>query len=1089
MAFVHLNVKSKASMLHGSSDLSELIKKAEELGQDSVALTDYSNVFNSIQFYREAEKANIKPILGVDVKFCPDLTEAKEQKLRHSTHLTLLAENQAGWQHINRIISESYRPENFFYSPRVDFALLEKYKEGVIVLTGSSFDGTISSCLHDRRDEFGNVSTKATIFKAEALVRKLQKIFDSEHLYLEVQDNGHDDQQVINERLRSIGKKYGLKTVATNNVHYVDSADAESHSTLLSMNKNKFLRATNTPFCEEEYYLKSEDDMLELDITQEEIDLTEEIASRCNVYIDLDQHRLPSYRFVPDGTNAKDYLSSLVQEGFQKLGLNGQDYKDRIDRELKDINDMGFADYFLIVNDVIGWCHKNKILVGSGRGSVGGSLVAYCLRITDIDPLRYGLIWERFLNKGRGGLPDVDSDVPRSKRKEVLNYIKERFGHENVAQICNLNGLQAKAILKEVFNVYGMDFEEANKITALIPAKNEEHVDIHLPEALEKVPELREYEKKYKPWFSIAKSLEGCYKTTGIHAAGIVISDLPFSQSPYPLIKSKDGDMIFGLDMNSVDALHLLKLDILGLSTLDDIQSTIDLVKKRRGITIDRSKIPLDDKKTYDMLGQGFTIGVFQLEKQLGKIWSKGLKPTNIEELADVISIIRPGPLDTGMGDNYKKSKIDGEESLYLHESLRDILKNTHGSLLYQEQVIEICKKLAGMSLVDADKVRKAMGKKKPEEMRKWKQVFVDGCQANLIDPNIGEQIWEYIEKFAGYGFNKSHAVGYALMAYEIAYLKANYTIELLCAKLENSNGDFEKVKNYIYDAKLFGIEVQPPNASVGNNSFEIVDDKTIVFGLRTLKGVGVAAIKDLAKVIENSNNFDEFIWTLSNTKTKINSGVVTALIKGGAFDYIGEQRVALLSKYELLNALSDKELEYVQAFNNGQDWVTNLRTLSDESLSISLKEKNGMKIPSTPRREKLRQALVDYDSTEIFDSKSEKCQWEQFYLGISITGSESDMFTAKNKCVELYKHGYKNMKFDIAVCLDEVRKIFTKTKGEPMAFVHCHDNTYGLDSVVVFPDQFAKYERLLEKDNVVRLLGYINDRSSYVVNKIERLR
>lgn len=1367
MNFTHLNTHSKASMLYGSADIREIVDRAKELKQPAIALTDYSNVFNAINFYKEATSAGVKPILGVDILFCEDAEQLKIQRVRQAYHLILLAENEQGWHNITRLISRAHDEDHFFYSPRIDFKLLEQYSEGVICLTGGSLDGVISYYLYDKTGDDGEVRDSAAIFKAEGLVRRFMKIFDADHFFLEVQNNGVPEQKDINGRLRTIAKKYGLRTVASNNVHYVLPSDAEAHKTLLEMTENKFSRATYSNFTPEEYYLKTREEMEVQDFSKEELDLTCEIANRCNVKIDVKKRRLPKYQFVPNGETSMSYLRKIATQGLSNLKLVGgngvETYEERLERELKDIEDMGFADYFLIVHDVVSWVLKQGILIGRGRGSAGGSLVSYSLGITQIDPLKYGLIWERFLNKGRGGLPDIDTDLPRSRRQEVLEYVRERFGVKNVAQLVTLGGLQAKAVLKEVFRVYNMPFDEANKITALVPAKNDEHVPISLQEALDTVPELKAYYDMYIPWFKIALALEGCYKSTGIHASAVVISDVPFEESSYPLIRAKDGDLIFGWDMNTVDSLSLLKLDILGLTTLDDIQVTMELVKERRGIQLSRESMPLDDPATWAMLAQGFTIGIFQIEKQLGRTWSKNLQPMNIDELSDLISIIRPGPMECLSGDtrilvhtwvgkngkkhyeyktieqlyddytkvrtknygrcaggppqlnicsineqdhsiirnkilkvvksgvkdvydliltvdgtntraqrkdlhikaslghkfltipndgikpvwkelkniqigdyvcvvkkgntnkkknrhaqgwrnfrdiaaqNYKKEcifcdwneasldvnhlfgsrytnnnpsnlcfmcpnhhreytdgfssvediveareecklpntndlmyyrvwdinkvsreqtydiamsapyhnfiagdfvvhnsgmhtsyrsvKMKGEDAVYIHPSLEAIMGRTYSALLYQEQVIEICRQLAGMSLIDADNVRKAMGKKKPEEMKKWLEVFINGCTANNIDLLTAQEIWGYIEKFAGYGFNKSHGVGYALLAYETAYLKANYTTEFLCAKLRHAESHpdkFEQMSALVYDAKLFNIEVVPPRISVGNKDFAVVNDTHIAFGLSALKGVGKNAVSELSKIVKTNKTFDEILWAVVSGSTKISSAVMTALIRGGAFDDQEEHRVEAEARFKLLENMTTIELETIKTLGVHQDgkpdWIRIVRALSDEEKSIAIKEKYKVKIPNIRRRASLREALQEFDGRELFDTKAQRIAWEQFYLGISLSGSEADIYNARDKCVDLVKNSFPDMSFEIAVCIDLVRQITTK-KGDPMAFLTARDNTYQMDNIVVFPRVFEQSKKLLEEGSVVKVRGKVDDRGSLIANTVERLR
>src|SRR5689334_12404679 len=481
MNFTHLSVHSKASMLYGSANVKDIIKRVKELGQNAVAITDYANLCNAIEFYKQAKAAGIKPILGADILFCEDAEQLRIQKVRQVSHMILLAENDTGWKNLTRIVSEANGEDNYYYNPRVDFKLLEKYKEGVICLTGGSLDGVIAKHLYDKPTEDGQDVESAAIFKAEGLVRRFLKIFDKDHFYLEVQSTGIQAQEQVNARLRAMALKYGLKTVATGNVHYVNQHDAESHRTLLQMSENSYMKSTHTDFSHEEYYIKSREQLLEAGLQEAELDVTNDIANRCLVEIDTNKRRLPKYAFIPSGKTANEYLVELANDGLSripKVAGTEEDYQDRLNRELADIQDMGFSDYFLIVHDVVSWVRSKEILLGRGRGSAGGSLVSYCLGITEIDPLQYGLIWERFLNKGRGGLPDIDTDVPRSKRQKVLEYIRTRFGAGNVAQLVTFNGLQARAVLKEVFRVYGMPFDEANKITALVPMKNDEHVAI-----------------------------------------------------------------------------------------------------------------------------------------------------------------------------------------------------------------------------------------------------------------------------------------------------------------------------------------------------------------------------------------------------------------------------------------------------------------------------------------------------------------------------------------------------------------------------------------------------------------------------------
>jgi DNA polymerase-3 subunit alpha len=984
----------------------------------------------------------------------------------------------------------------------VDFAMLEGRSEGVIALVGG-VEGVVSYYLYDKRTSDGSVMDRKAPFKAAALLRRLKTIFDDDHVFLDVQSTGQYYEEEMNQGMRDLAKQYGLTTVATTNVHYASPSDAEAHRTLFSMT-SEYGRSTPVDFTTEQFFIASRDAMESKGLLQEELDATLAIADRCNVEIDLDKRRLPKYKFIPEGRTAMEHLVELCRVGYLERGLGGKEsptdesYAHRMNRELADIDEMGFADYFLIVHDVVSWCESQDMLLGYGRGSAGGSLVSYVLGITKMDPMEYGLIWERFLNKGRGGLPDIDTDVPQSRRQEVLAYIRERFGAGNVAQIVTYGGMKARSVLKEVFRVYGVDFDTANAITALVPAKNNDHAQPTLDEALEMVPALREYEKKYKAWFTIARALEGCYKSIGIHAAGVVISDVPFEESSYPLCRSASGDtQLFAWDMNTVDTLSLLKLDILGLTNLDDIQIARDIVERRGGDRISRETMPLDDQETFGILARGLNIGVFQVEKSLGKNWSKLLQPGSIDEISDLVSLIRPGPLDSGMATQYKEVKNGEADPSYIHEKLEPILGPTKSACLYQEQVIYICQQLAGMNSVDADMVRKAMGKKKPEEMAKWREVFLKGCaDFSQMEEETSDEIWSFIVTFAGYGFNKSHGVGYGLLTYETAFMKAHHPTEFLCAKMRHA-ADAEEIKLLVYDAKLFDIDVVPPRVSAGNEKFDVVADTQISFGLTGLRGVGAAAIKSVVGLTEIAGDpcpeaFEALLWALFSDTHKVNSGVVKALILSGAFDDFGVQRVRAIAQYNLLAGMTPKQRDklwnlYTEQ-QSGYDWIRVLRGAVDEDKFEAIKERFGVLLANVAQRKKIRALLATYDAADPLDRLSDKIRWEKQYLGLGLSGSLADGFRVRNQCRDIIRDGYDGMPVEIAVEIDDFREILTRKKRQPMAFVTASDSTYQLDSIVVFPNLFERYGNLIEAGSILKIIGKLDERGSLLANSLHRL-
>jgi DNA polymerase-3 subunit alpha len=666
----------------------------------------------------------------------------------------------------------------------------------------------------------------------------------------------------------------------------------------------------------------------------------------------------------------------------------------------------------------------------------------------------------------------------------VLAYIKDRFGHDNVAQIVTFSGLKAKAILKDLFNLYGVAFEDANYITSLIPAKNEDHTDITIQDALDKVPELRIMETKYKGIFSIAKNLEGCYKTTGVHAAGVVISDVPFDESSYPLARDKSGEPLFGWDMDDVDNLHLLKLDILGLSTLDDIQITRDLIKKNKGVKTSRETMPLNDPVTFSLFEQGLMTGVFQVEKQLGKTWSKAIKPQTVTEISDVVSLIRPATLDSGTAEQYRKVKNKEADFKPVHDLLAHQVKDTYGILLYQEQQIEACRVLARLSLIEADNIRKAIGKKKPEELKKWKSTFIDGCTNNGIATEKSEEIWNILEKAAGYSFNFSHGLSYAMLSYEAAYLKANYPLEFFCAKMRGCKSDFDKLKSLVYDAKLFDIDIIPPSIQRGNKDFDIIDDKTISFGLSALKGVGAAGVQKLVAVSKKCDDPKDIIYKSLESGDKVSSAILEVLIKSGCIPGI---RIRILADYKILSQLTPNERKILYAVDR-PDWIMTIRDMSDESKFELLKDQTGLRMPNVSRRQKIREYLLDYDSTDFFDSDTQNASWERQYLGVCLSKAEEDLYTAQNKCIDIVRHGYADMKCEISVHVENVKQILTKHSDE-MAFLVGSDDTYMIDNIVVFPKIYANHKSILEKGNVLKLFGKLDNRHSFIAYKIEKVK
>jgi len=1071
---VHLHNHSSHSFLDGQASIKKMVARAKELGFDSLAITNHGNIFAWVEFYQECKKAGIKPILGCEFY----LTDDHDNKHRHAHHLVVLPENQAG---LNNIINLTTRAnEKSYYKPRIDLKDLEEHKEGLIVLT-ACMHGPISYWLFDKMTwaqpgEESQLKEAANIPEAYRFANDLKRILGPRQLFLEVQDGGIPEQKLINERVRKMAHEMSLGVVATQDAHYVYKEDSLAHSFLKAMAFGKTaVEAGSHGFSTEEFYLKNRKLVLtDSDIRAEEVDKTREIAARCNVSLDLHKMRLPQYP-NNDGRSSIEILKDKLRKGWLRRKIKDPkgEYAARVEHELSDIEQAGLADYFLIVGDITDYCRDNDIMLGPSRGSAGGSLVSFLLGITQLDPIEYGLIWERFYNAGRvGSMPDIDTDVEKGRRDEVIAYIRERFGDKRVAQLVTLLSLGAKQVLRDVFKVAGVDENTKNIIAGLVPAKNDDHGSITLAEAIEAVPKLKEYaedEKKFdivrggkvirttswKELFQIALGLEGCYKTSGVHAAAVVIADNDFDRAGVPLVKQKtEKELICGWDMDAVDAFGLLKVDILGIATLDVMKTALGMVKARHGKEYDLLDIPLDDPKVFDLLESGHNQGVFQLESNLGRSWSRKCKPRSVEEIAELVAIIRPACLDTGMSETYAKIKNGEQQPSYIDPILKPILEPTKGILLYQEQVMAICQAVAGMDLKQADMVRKTIGKKKPEELRKKQEEFMAGAVKN-VSKEVAEEIWSWIEKQAGYGFNKSHAVGYAIMAYWTAWIKANYFLEFLCANLQHAKDKAnqqrtpqEVIAQFVNDGKLHDVSVIPPRLDKSEIDFSIVDDQTISYGFSHIKGVGASAIKAV-RACQAASSFTEFL--LMAAKNKMNKQVVEAFICSGVLDGFAGSRRAKRAEYGLWDATTLKEREELLNFDGSL--LDQISALVDEN-TIEDRKKQKRRVPNVNRRQKLRGLLSDFRGTSHRDSVAQILAWEKHYLGATLSGSVADlnrvMSGARNTCLQVGSGEIREGGFvELCVVVETLRETTVKrgkTQGRQMAFVTLSDSTYSLD-------------------------------------------
>ena len=848
--FVHLHVHSEYSLLDGACKISDLVDKAVQLKMSTLALTDHGNMFGAIEFYEAAKSRGIKPILGYEAYVAQRSRFDKESKNGKEAlgHITLLAENNEGYRNLLKLTTSAYL-EGFYYKPRIDKALLKTLSRGIICLSGC-MTSEINRYLKNNRPE-----------EAMSVAKEYRDIFGPDHFFLEVQNNKLEQQASLVLGAAEIGKKLGIPLVATNDIHYMNMDDATAHDALLCINTGKHLSdVQRLRFGTNEFYFKNFQEMHTIfQHMPEAIENTVKIADRCNVEMTFGKLHLPKFT-PPQGMTNNAYLRKLCEEGaIRKYGSITQNIRERLDYELEVIESTGFVDYFLIVWDFIHFAIEQRI-PATGRGSGAGSLVAYVLNITNIDPIENDLLFERFLNAERISMPDLDIDFCAEGRERVIQYVRKKYGGDrNVAQIITFGTMKAKAVIRDVGRVMNIPLSEVDKVAKLIPNT----INITLKQALEQEPALKalyESEKHIHELFDISKKLEGLCRHASVHAAGIVISDEPLTEY-VPLAKSGDVVTTQFYDEILVDKIGLLKADFLGVRKLTVIDKALKLIRETTGNDIDLTKIPMDDKKTYELLSRGDVKGVFQVETSRGfKELLKKLKPDKFADILPLVALYRPGPLQSGMVDSFINRKHGREEVTYLHPLLEPLLKETYGVILYQEQVMRIANRLAGFTLNQADNLRKAMGKKKPEIMAKFKDQFMNGSVANGIPKEIAQNIFELMEYFAGYGFNKSHSAAYAVITYQTAYLKANYPVQYMVAQLSCEKQNTDKIVEYIEDCRRMGIEVVPPNINESYNDFTIADGNKIRFGLGAIKNVGDKAIESILQARGTGERFTSIL-------------------------------------------------------------------------------------------------------------------------------------------------------------------------------------------------------------------------------------
>jgi DNA polymerase-3 subunit alpha len=893
--FIHLHVHSQYSLLDGAIRFEEAFELAKKYGMSALALTDHGNLFGAVEFYQMAIKHGIKPIIGCEIYVSPGSRFERKagEGGEGNYHLTLLVKNETGYFNLIKLVTLAHF-EGFYYKPRVDKELLSKYNEGLIALSG---------CM---KGEIATLANRGEMKKALQSAEAYRSIFKDGRFFIEVQNNGVENQLQVNERLSEIGHQLFLPPVATNDCHYLYRKDAKAQEVLLCIQTGKILQDSDRmKFSSDEFYFKSPREMADLfPSTPEAITNSAEIAEQCNLEIRFDEKHIPRIS-VPAGETAESHLEKLAKEGLDRRLFRYQGekdskdrsarYKARLEEELKIIKSMGYPGYFLIVYDFIHYAKSHKIPVGPGRGSVAGSLVAYALNITDLDPIEYDLIFERFLNPGRkNSMPDVDVDFCMEGREEVIQYVSAKYGKENVAQIITFGKMQAKAVVRDVGRVLGIPYAEVDRIAKLIPNK----LDITLDQALQQEASLREAvakDTRIASLFEIAKSLEGLARHASTHAAGVVIANKPLMEY-LPLQRGQNNEVITQYAMKQVESIGLVKFDFLGLKTLTVLDQAVGLIEKNRGIQIDLSEIPLDDPEVYAVLGAGSNLGVFQLESSGMRDLLIKLKPQSFKDIIALVALYRPGPLDSGMVGEFIKRKQGQESIRYELPALEEILKDTYGVIVYQEQVMRIASALANFSLEDADNLRRAMSKKDALEMERQKEKFLEGAKKTRIPGKKAEKIFDQMETFGRYGFNKSHSAAYALLAYRTAYLKTHYPVEFMAALLTSEAQNADKIVRYISECREMKIEILPPDINESFRHFAVIGNQ-IRFGLTAVKNVGDAAIDSILTEREAKGRFRSlYDFCRRVDLRKVNRRVVESLVKCGAFDFSKAYRSQMLT-------------------------------------------------------------------------------------------------------------------------------------------------------------------------------------------------
>jgi DNA polymerase-3 subunit alpha len=1046
--FVHLHLHTDYSLLDGACEIGELTEEAARRGMPAVAVTDHGNLFAAANFYHQATTHGVKPIIGCEVYVAPDNHKNRGPDAERSNHLVLLCENDEGYRNLIQLVSTGFL-EGFYYKPRVDHELLARHSKGLIAL---------SACL---RGEVADALLSEKYDQARSNAYRLRDIFGKGSFFLEVQDQGLEVEGRINRDLVRLSKETGIPLVATNDCHYLTRADAHAQEVLMCIQTGKTMSDTQRmKFATDQFYFKTAEEMMQVfREIPEAVSRTVAIADRCNLKIQRVRNPFPEFK-VPEGFTTDSYFEKVAREGFQSRAVQLErlakenhlrypmaEYESRLSAEIEMIKKMRFAGYFLIVWDFIHYARAQGIPVGPGRGSAAGSLVSYALRITDVDPLQYDLLFERFLNPERISMPDIDIDFCMRRRGEVIDYVRQAYGEKSVAQIITFGTMAAKAALKDTGRALDMPYGEVDRIAKLVPNQ----LNISLDDALKQsgqLDSLRQNDERVKEMVEVALRLEGLARHASTHAAGVVISPRPLTEI-VPLYKSNKDEITTQYDMNALERIGLLKMDFLGLTTLTVLDDAVRLIRQNRGVDVDLSVLGLDDAATYALFSSGNTTGIFQFESHGMRDILRRYQPTRLEDLTALNALYRPGPIQGGMIDDFIARKHGKKKVTYDLPALEEILSETWGVILYQEQVMQIANRLAGFSLGDADLLRRAMGKKKPEEMAAQREKFLTGCAARKVLQKKAERIFDLMAEFAGYGFNKSHSCAYALLAYQTAWLKTHYPVEFMAAMLTSETGNTEKVVKYINEARSMSITVLPPDVNSSDVDFTPVGDQ-IRFGLRAIKNVGENTVKGILAARETLGGFRSFFEFVETVDTRqLNKRVLESLIRAGAMDGLGAHRAQMF-------AVIDRAMERAQKLQRARESGQHGLFGGASSQAVAPPE--------------VLPEVEEWLEHEILSA-------EYSTLGFYISGHPLDKYAGRLKelnCIELssMESCRNNQEIVVAGIIVQSRPMRSR-RGARWAILTLQDRT-GVVEALLFPEAFQKLEPILKPATPLLVKGRV---------------